>query len=259
MPAPLASLLDAVTSGAGVLSPELIKLFGGADSLLSALKTFDPNAKITETEQYGGEGGPGPMGYRLDYDVSKAPKSQGGTLGLDLRPSGFGKLKDPTAVYDDDNYGSVTNSANVYKPTDPLWTKLAPLAVSVFAPMAGAALAGAGIGGTAGLTAAATGSGLGGASNLPGWAAQALTKAPQTAGQIANGNFNPLSLVSTAAGAAGLDPNMTRLLGAIASGFSGGQFNPLSLLPALGGFAGINPNITSAGTTLAQLARQKKG
>ena len=160
MPAPLAKLLSAVTSGNNVLSPELVDHFGGREEILAALRSFDPNAMLTETETSGGEGGLGPMGLRLDFDVTKAPKSKMGTLGYDLRASNFGDLKNPHAVVDDENYGSVTNSANVKKPNDPLWVKLAPLLVSVAAPYAGGALAGMGIGGTAGASAnAGTGAG----------------------------------------------------------------------------------------------------
>lgn len=214
-----------------MLSPELVDLYGGKDAILKALQSFDPDAKLTETETSGGEGGNGPMGVRLDFDVSKAPKSQGGTLGYDLRASNFGKLKDPSAVYDDANYGSVTNSANVFKPTDPLWTKLAPIAVSVLAPYAGAALAASGIGGMAGLTAAATGSGLGGASSLPSWLTSQIAKAPSYARSLANGG-NPLSMLTNAA---------------LGQGFN-----------AAGNALGIDPSWLKNGYTLAQLASQQR-
>jgi len=231
VPAPLANLLSAVTSGAGVLSPELVDHFGGRDAILSALRSFDPNARLTETETSGGEGGLGPMGLRLDFDVTKAPKSKMGTLGYDLRASNFGELKNPHAVVDDANYGSVTNSANVKKPNDPLWVKLAPLLVSVAAPYAGGALAGMGIGGTAGLTAAATGSGLGGASSIPGWLASQVAKAPSYARGLANGG-DPLSMLLNAA------------LGQGAG--------------ALSGALGLDPNVLKTGLTLGQLARTSR-
>jgi len=194
--------------------------------VLAALKSFDPNAHLTQTDA----GADGAAGVRLDYDPSKAPKSQGGTLGLDLRQSDFGKLRDPNAVYDDAQYGKVTNSANVQKPTDPLWTKLAPIAVGMVAPWAGAALAGAGIGGAAGLTAAATGSGLGGGASIPGWLASQIATAPSYARGLANGG----------------DP-MQMLLSALASQGIG----------AAGSAAGINPNVLKAGMTLAQLTRKR--
>ena len=228
MAAPLEDFLRAYTSGANVFTPEMLDHFGGEQNLLSALRTFDPNAKASITETSGGEGGSGPMGVRFDFDVSKAPKSKGGTLGLDLRNSNFGQLKDPGAVYDDAAYGKVTNSANVVKPKDPLWVHLAPLLVSLAAPAAGAALAGAGIGGTAGLTAAATGSGLGGAANAPGWLTSLASKAPNLARTVANGKFDPLSLLMQyGAGPAG---------------------NAL----------GVDPNVVKAGLTLGQLARTKR-
>lgn len=230
MPAPLATLLAAVTSGNNVLSPELVDLYGGKDAILKALQSFDPNARLTETEQYGGEGGSGPMGLRLDYDVTKAPKSEAGTLGYDLRGSGFGELKNPNAVYDDSNYGSVTNSANVKKPNDPLWVKLAPIAVGALAPMAGAALAGAGIGGAAGLTAGVTGSGLTGASSLPSWLTSQLAKVPSYAKQLSNGG----------------DPTQMLLAALTGQGMN-----------AAGNAFGVDPGILKAGMTLAQLTRKR--
>lgn len=228
MAAPLEDFLRAYTSGANIFTPEMLDHFGGQDALLSALRTFDPNAQATTTELGGGEGGGGGTGVRFDFDVSKAPTSKGGTLGLDLRNSNFGKLKDPNAVYSDDNYGSVTNSKNVVKPTDPLWVKLAPLLVSVAAPYAGGALAGMGIGGAAGMTAAATGSGLSGASSLPTWLTSQLAKAPSYAGQIANGQFNPINTL-------------------LNIGLGQGA-----------GMLGLNPSLAKAGLTLAQLARARR-
>jgi len=228
MAAPLEDFLRAYTSGANIFTPEMLDHFGGQDALLSALRTFDPNAQATTTELGGGEGGGGGTGVRFDFDVSKAPTSKGGTLGLDLRNSNFGKLKDPNAVYSDDNYGSVTNSKNVVKPTDPLWVKLAPLLVSVAAPYAGGALAGMGIGGAAGMTAAATGSGLSGASSLPTWLTSQLAKAPSYAGQIANGQFNPINTL--------LNIGLGQGAGAL----------------------GLNPSLAKAGLTLAQLARSRR-
>jgi len=213
--APLETFLRAYTSGANVFTPEMLDHFGGKDALLSALRTFDPNAQATVTDLGGGEGGSSGQGVRFDFDVSKAPTSKGGTLGLDLRNSNFGQLKNKNAVFADDNYGSVTNSRNVVKPTDPLWVKLAPLVVGALAPMAGAAMAGAGIGGAAGLTAGATGSGLTGASSLPSWLTSQLAKAPTYAGQIAGGNFNPVSMIANAAlgqgaGMLGVDPGIAK-------------------------------------------------
>jgi hypothetical protein len=208
MPAPLASILQALQSGSSQFSQDQLDYYGGRDAILSALRSFDPNAQITETDIGGGEGGSQGRGFRFDYDPSKAPKSKGGTLGHDAA------------------YGKVTNSANVVKAQDPLWVKLAPLLVSIAAPMAGGALAGMGIGG-AGLTAAATGSGLGAASSLPAWATNLIGKAPNLARTLASGSFDPVSLLTQyGAGAAG---------------------NAL----------GVDPNVVKAGLTLGQLARKR--
>lgn len=206
MPAPLETFLHAVTSGYNVLSQEMYDYYGG-DAILDALRKYDPDARFTETQMPGeGEG----VGYRLDFDASKLPASKGGMAGYDLNPSNLhDRTKDSSAVYDDPVYGSVTNSANFYKDADATWTKLAPIAVGMLAPMAGAALAGAGIGGTAGLTAGVTGSGLGGAGTIPAWAAKLIAKAPQLAGQIDNGQWqNALQSILMSGGtAAGLPMN----------------------------------------------------
>jgi len=221
----LVNFLHMATSGNSVLSPEMWQYYGG-DDLVKALQKYDPNAKVVTTSLGGGEGGDQGDGYRIDVDLSKLPKSSAGLAGFDLNPSNLHtNVINPNAVIDDPNYGSVTNSSNFYKEADPLWTKIAPLAVSMVAPMAGAALAGAGIGGAAGLTDAVTGAGLSGVNtaNLPQWATQLLTRAPQTASSIVHGSWNPLSL-----------------------------------LPTVGQAFGINPNITSGALTLANLARTQR-
>lgn len=223
MPAPLETFLHYVTSGHNVLSPEMLAHFGGPD-LLAALQKYDPEARLTETQMAGENGG---LGFRVDVDVSKLPQSKGGMAGFDLNPANLhDNIKNPDAVYDDPVYGKVTNSANFYQDADKLWTKLAPIAVSMLAPMAGAGLAGMGIGGTAGLTAAATGSGLGAATSaIPSWAVQIIKNSPSLAKQIANGADWKQVLLSQAMG------------------------------PAAGA-TGIDPRIIKAGLTLAQLARR---
>ncbi len=205
MPAPLETFLHAVTSGHNVLTQEMYDHFGG-DAILDALRKYDPDARFTETRMGGDDDR---IGYRLDFDWSKLPETKAGK-GWSLNPSNLhDHVKNPNAVYDDPVYGKVTNSANFYKDADATWTKLAPIAVGMLAPMAGAALAGAGIGGTAGLTAGVTGSGLGGAGTIPAWAAKLIAKAPQLAGQIDNGQWqNALQSILMQAGtAAGLPMN----------------------------------------------------
>lgn len=183
MPAPLETFLHAVTSGHNVLTQEMYDHFGG-EAILDALRKYDPEARFTETRMGGDDDR---IGYRLDFDASKLPASKGGKAGFDLNPSNLhDRTKNPNAVYDDPVYGKVTNSANFYKDADAEWTKYAPLVVSVLAPMAGSALAAAGIGGTAGLTAGVTGSGLGGAATIGKAGAQLIAKLPNLAPQIKN-------------------------------------------------------------------------
>ncbi len=206
MPAPLEGFLRVVTSGNNVIPQEILDVFGG-DAILDNLRKYDPDARLVETRiTEGGEAGgggendpTGKVGYRLEFDWSKLPASKAGK-DWSINPSDLHEhVKDQGAVYDDPVYGKVTNSSNFYKDADPLWTKLAPLAVGTLAPMAGAALAGAGIGGAAGLTAAATGSGLGGAATIPKWAVPFIAKAPQYAGQISQGNFDTTALLKALA------------------------------------------------------------
>lgn len=219
MAAPLAGLLNYLQSGYSTLTPEMYSYFNG-DDILTQLQKFDPTAHWTDDEG----------GKRLDYDPSKLPKANG-LEAYTLKPGNWGeKGTARQAAFDDANYGNVIDSKYVNMKNDPLWTKLAPLLVSVAAPMAGGALAGMGIGG-AGMTAAATGSGLTGASNLPAWLTSQIAKAPQYARGLANGG-DPLSMILNAALGQGTG--------------------------MLGNALGINPNIIKTGMTLAQLARTKR-
>lgn len=227
MPAPLEGFLRAITSGHNVMTQEVLDSFGG-ESILDALRKYDPDARLVETQitQGGEAGGDGVQGYRLEFDWSKLPASKAGS-DWSINPSNLhDKVKNAGAVYDDPFYGEVTNSANFYEDADKLWTKLAPIAVSMIAPMAGGALAGMGIGGTAGLTAAATGSGLGAATSaIPQWALNIIKQSPSLAAKLKNGADWKEVLLSQAMGPAS-------------------------------NAVGIDPRIIKAGLTLAQLARR---
>lgn len=223
MPAPLETFLHLVTSGHNVLTPEMYQHFGG-DAILKELQKYDPNARFTETLM-GSEGSD--TGMRLDFDATLLPKSERGMAGFDLNPSNLHEnLRTNRPAGDDDVYGSVRNSSEFAPDQEALWTKLAPLVVSMGAPLAAGALAGAGIG-AAGMTAGVTGSGLGGASSIPSWAAKLIGQAPSLAKQQANGGLSLMSILPTLAG-------------------YGGQA------------AGINPNVIKGALTLAQLAKQGK-
>ena len=211
MPAPLETFIHQLTSGHNVLSPEMYAHFGG-DDILAELQKYDPNAKFSDV-QYGGQDST-EMGKRLDVDLTKLPTTKAGAV-YEINPRNLtDKVRSEGAVYDDPVYGKVTASTNSIKASDPLWTKLAPLLVSMGGPAMAGALAGMGIG-AAGLTGAVTGSGLSGAATkIPGWLAGQMTKLPSYAGQLAHGNLNIDSLiaqaVSGAAGAAGVDPNLVK-------------------------------------------------
>lgn len=219
MAAPLSGLLNYLQSGYGTLSPEMYQHFGG-DDILTQVQKFDPNAHWTDDDG----------GKRLDYDPSKLPKANG-LEAYTLKPGNWGEKGTARgAAFDDANYGNVIDSKYVNMKNDPLWTKIAPLLVSIAAPAAGAALAGMGIGGTAGLTAAATGSGLGGGSSLPSWLTSQLAKAPTYAGQVANGG-DPRSMLMNAALGQGV-------------GMAGNAL-------------GIDPSTLKTALTLGQLARKR--
>lgn len=220
MGAPLESFLRAITSGSATLSPEMYQHFGG-DDILAQLQKYDPNAKWTDTELGGGEGGSQGWGKRLDFDVTKLPKSQKGTAGYDLNPANLHTALPGSKSYADSVYGDVRNSKEFAPDKEALWTKLAPLAVATLAPMAGAALAGAGIGGVAGLTAGVTGSGVSG--NAASWLANLVKQGP---GMLTKAN-------------------------------NGGGFDIMSLLPYAGQAAGINPMLIKGGMTLAQLVGKR--
>lgn len=189
--------LQQFRSGMNVLSPEMYQLYNG-DEILRELQKFDPNARWTPTAQWGGEGGDGPMGYRLDYDVTKLPTVGGPGGGRDV--FGWAAVQDganlirPEMVYEDPYYGKITPSQNIKKAADPWWTYAAPLAVGVVAPWAAGLAAGAGIGGAAGLTSAVTGSGV--APGATSWWTNAMRGAPSVAKQVASGNFNPAAFAA---------------------------------------------------------------
>ena len=234
MPAPLEQFLRLISSGNTTLSPELYAAFGG-ESILKELQKFDPNAAFSDVagNASGGEaGGGGPTEKRLDFDVTKLPKTKAGEF-WEIGNSDKRALVNPNRVVNDENYGSVTNSANYQKQQDPLWVKLAPLLVTLAAPMAGGALASAGIGaagGTAGVTGGIAGLGAGNiASGGTSALGTALKNLPSMARQIdqSGGNMDLMQILSLIAG------------------------------PGAGA-TGINPTAVKGALTLAQLARQGK-
>lgn len=231
--------LRAINSGGGTMTPEMYAHFGG-DGLIEALKQYDPNASVIDEEIGGGEGGSQGMGKRLNFDVTKLPKSKAGDF-YQIRPNNWklapGVPKDRVTVHDE-NYGDVVNGKYIDHRADGFLEKYAPYIAAAIA-MGGPALAGlaaaglaggvgvaagAGEGLAGGLTSGVTGSGLTGinAMELPDWLIQGLSKAPQTAGQVSSGHFDPLKF---------------------GAGMAGSAF-------------GVNPMLMQSGMTLANLARQ---
>jgi hypothetical protein len=220
MPAPLEMVLRSIGQGTDHFTDELWEYYGG-DALLEAIRQYDPNARVVDTDIGGGEAGPQGRGKKIEFDHTKLPSSKMGTFGLDLRPSNAvsGGLYNDRYVIDDENYGEVTNSKNLKHGGMDWWEMAAPLAIAALAPMAAGALAGAGIGG-AGLTSAVTGSGLG--ASAPSWMAGLVKGGPSMMDKLSRGDFASI----------------------------------LPILLQLGGqTAGVNPALMKGGMTIAQLAR----
>lgn len=175
MPAPLEMFLRQLRSGNATLTPELYALYGG-DKILEQVQKYDPEAKWSDVPISGGEAGEGAMGKRLDFDVTKIPKTtlpNGREMGFwEIAPSNGGSsgLKVDKYKWQDDLFGEVTDSRNLNHGKPAWWELVAPIAVATLAPMLGGALAGAGIGlGAAGSTSAVTGGAAGlAAGNIPG-------------------------------------------------------------------------------------------
>ncbi len=241
MPGNLQAFLNQYHSGHGTMTQEMYDHFGG-DDILAQLKKYDPNVSVTETSISGGEGGEGAAGKKIDFDVSKLPTPKGGLDLLNmraaegLRDKGSGDhhyLRDPSAVYEDDAYGKITHASNVGKTQDFLdkyGPVIGPLLVSVVAPMAAPAMfaamsggaLGAGAGGlaagfTSGVTSGAAGLGAGATPGALGAGTFTMADAPSwmqklgkpgtlrsLGNQASKGKFDLTSLLSTAAGAAGV-------------------------------------------------------
>jgi hypothetical protein len=184
--------------GQSTIPQELYDLYGG-DQILSAIQKYDPNARWSTQDLYGGEGGTGGVGHRLDFDPRTMPQAAG-PLGWMYPTNETGdRLINPEMKYYDPVYGWVTDPRNVNHGNNEGLHKWAPYiaaAISMGGPALGAALAGAGIGAGVGGTAAVTGGAAGlNAANIAGggaptWWSNLLSKAPRTGGSIASG-FSP--------------------------------------------------------------------
>jgi hypothetical protein len=183
-----------------------------AKTILDQVRQYDPNA----TWQTGAAGEGGATQTTLQFDESKLPAMKGDKDRNAVRWVGedtgqHQTLIDPKAVWQDELYGTLSDSSNFKKQQDPLWVKLAPLVVSMVAPAAGAAfLASTGVGLGAAGTAAVTGgaAGLGAGNIASGGQASILSrlasKAPQLARQADNGSGDVNSLLGAVAGAVGV-------------------------------------------------------
>ncbi len=212
----LQSFLRQQGSGHNVLTQEMYDYFGG-DKILEALKKYDPNASVMDTDLGGGEGGSQGKGKQFQFDLDKLPKNAYGNPGAfgvtetykPGTPANTGSLYNPNEKKYDENYGWITPSKNAMKSPDPTWTKIAPLFVGGLAAL-GPAAAAAGLPAVAGGTSAVTGAAAGlAAGNIPGGAATSFlgslaqrggASIPRTGMDLANGRLNPTSLVGPAIG-----------------------------------------------------------
>lgn len=235
MSAPLENLLRMLVSGYGAMPMDVYQASGG-EGALDEIRKFDPNAHWADellTEDGNEAGTPGKAGKRLVVDISKLPTSKRGTAGFDLSPADHFESVKRGAPNAERNefYGAVRNSNEFAGQKGTLLEILGPLFVSMVAPMAGAGLAGAGIGLGAGGTSAATGAAAG----------------------LGAGNIAAGGTASFAGTAARQLPSLLRSYSQN-GGISWQQL--ASMLAAPGAeAAGINPNYLKAAMTMAQLAR----
>ncbi len=241
------------------MTDEMYNHFGG-DSILAELQKFDPNARITDTSTYSGEGGEGPMGKRLDYDVSKLPASKSGIDILNMRTTSGAKekdghtfLRDPKAVFDDENYGEITHASNIGKHQDFLdkyGPVIGPLLISIVAPMAAPALFGAMSGGALGAGALGAGFTSGVTSGAAGLGAGS------TPGALGAGTFTAADAPGWAKGLA--KPSTAQTLGRGLSSAGDGDFDIMKLIPMLASMTGMDPKLLFALTQGSNLAQGKK-
>lgn len=170
--------------------------YWGGDDILKALQKYDPDARW----DYGVDDNGVKTNYNLKYDQSKLPGNKFGDF-LNMKPiyTDHNELYDPKLQYKDENWGQITHTRNVKKPTDPLWTKVAPLVPGIVAPWAAGLLAASGVG-AAGLASSVTGSGLAGGAGS-GWGSSLVRGLPGIGRSIASGDWSNLG--QTAAGVAG--------------------------------------------------------
>jgi hypothetical protein len=167
IPAPLAGWNRADQSGMNRLPDWAYTNYGG-DAILEAIRKYDPNAQWSSGSMYGGEAGDSAeQGRRLDYDPRLLPAAVG-NLGW-MRPTSIldDQLRNAGMKYYDPMYGWVTDPRNGPKNHTSWWEYAAPLAISLLAPYAAPAIAGAmgvpaaAAGFTSGVTAGAAGLGAG--------------------------------------------------------------------------------------------------
>ena len=200
--------------GNGNTNQEMYDYFGG-DDILKALQKFDPSARWNMTQDDSGN-----KNYDLSYDISKLPSNKFGQF-LDMKPmyNDHNDLYMPDLHYQDQNWGNITHTKNVKKPTDPTWTKLAPLVPGLVAPWAAGMLAANGIG-AAGMASSVTGSGVA-AGKVPGFIANLTRGLLGIGANVSSGNFGNLGqqAAGMVGGALGM-PNLGTAINLAKTGYN---------------------------------------
>lgn len=177
----LEAFLRQWNSGHTVMDDEMFKHFDG-DSILKELQKYDPNATFSDVQQYND----GPMGRRLDFDVTKLPSitlpngqsMKGNDMLTQFKPSQMYErlMINKNAKFDGGPYGSLTSNKNVKKDKKEWWDYVAPALIG-------------------GLPMLMAGGAMGA---LPRLIMSQINSLGQSGGQ-----FNPLSLISGGLGVGG--------------------------------------------------------
>jgi hypothetical protein len=153
------------TTGAGV---EWADIGNQAEGQTPEQTTFTPDARFNGAvtrARSDTEGGPG--AYRFHVDPSLLPQTRFGDVTRSAQVNPHTRLRDPSMVYDDPNYGRITDHRNVDT------SSVGPMLVSLAA------------GGIGGLASAGIGAAGAAGSSIPGWATSGI-RAAQSFG---NGDF----------------------------------------------------------------------
>lgn len=154
----------------------------GADgNMPQAPLTFKPPAQFAQgiTMMPNSTNGEGSGGFRFDVDASKFPQTRFGDVTRSAPVNAHSHLINPNLVYDDPNYGRITDARNIRPDqlNSMAWPALMSLAMAGMGSLGMPSFAGALVNGARGFGSGNMGGGLsallgaaGGAFGLPSWA-----------------------------------------------------------------------------------------